>query len=91
MEAVSSGTRGLLRPTRMGTVGLVLVALLVGLLAGIGGHSSVAGAAGPTRVITYEVRGLDNGSDLEAFAAQAAETYRDSVMRRAVAAGGPRR
>ncbi len=37
------------------------------------------GAAGgpPTRIITYEVRGLDNGSDLEQFAAQAAETYAD--------------
>lgn len=58
---------------------LVLVlALVAGLVVAVGGRAEPAGAIGaPSRIITYEVRGLDNGSDLESFAAQAAETYAD--------------
>jgi hypothetical protein len=65
--------------------GIGVVAALVALVAGSLGaiadtatRATPAGAVGtPSRVITYEVRGLDNGSDLESFAAQAAETYAD--------------
>ncbi len=58
-----------------------LVAIVAGNLGAIADtvtHAAPAGAVGaPSRIITYEVRGLDNGSDLESFAAQAAETYAD--------------
>ncbi len=55
------------------------MALLAGLVADVARRSSVAGAAGgpPTRIITYEVRGWDNVSDIEQFAAAAAENYAD--------------
>jgi hypothetical protein len=64
----------------IGTLVAVL-ALLAGSLGAIAEtvtRATPAGAVGaPTRVVTYEVRGLDNGSDLESFAAQAAQTYAD--------------
>lgn len=74
---LSTGRRARRPSTRVSTVGVILLALLAGWLADLGLHTDVAGAAPPTRIITYEVRGLDNGSNLEAFAAQAAETYAD--------------
>jgi len=59
-------------------VGVIVFALLAGLLVSVASEPGRADAAAPpSRVVTYEVRGLDNGSDLEQFAAQAAETYAD--------------
>jgi hypothetical protein len=67
-----------IRPRTAAAV-LTIVALLAGLIAAVAWKPEVASAAGsPTRIITYEVRGLDNVSDLEQFAAQAAATYADS-------------
>ncbi len=76
---LSSGTATLRRSTVATTVGLIVLALLAGLVADVARRSSVADAAGgpPTRIITYEVRGWDNVSDLEQFAAAAAQNYAD--------------
>ena len=59
---LSSGTATLRRSTVATTVGLIVLALLAGLVADVARRSSVADAAGgpPTRIITYEVRGWDN-------------------------------
>ena len=69
------------RTSRAIWVAAALVALIAGSLGAIADtatRATPAGAVGaPSRIITYEVRGLDNGSDLESFAAQAAETYAD--------------
>jgi hypothetical protein len=67
------------RSVIVGAVGVVVLAVLAGLVADVVRPSGVASAAGgpPTRVITYEVRGWDNQSDLEQFAAVAAEDYAD--------------
>ncbi|MFM7617366.1 MAG: DUF3152 domain-containing protein, partial [Actinomycetes bacterium] len=48
-----------------------------GIFVGSNVATQRASAAGPDLVYTYEVRGLSNSSDLEAFAAQAAETLND--------------
>src|SRR4051794_6144634 len=76
---VRSGAERARGPSRTATIGLVLLALIATALTGLELRAAApAGAAPPTRIITYEVHGLQNGSDLEAFAAQAAETYRDA-------------
>lgn len=76
---LSSGTARLRRSTAVTTVGLIVLTLLAGLVAGVAWTNTAASAAGgpPTRVITYEVRGWDNVSDLEQFAAAAAQNYAD--------------
>ncbi len=75
---LSSGVGALRRAAGATRVGLLVLALVAALLVSIASKPTPVGAAGaPSRIITYEVRGLDNGSDLEQFAAQAAETYAD--------------
>lgn len=76
---LSSGRVAFRRAAGRTRVGLIVITLLAGLLVSVAWKPGTAEAAGPpSRIITYEVRGLDNGSDLEAFAAQAAETYADA-------------
>ena len=66
------------RAADVSRVGVIVLALLAGLVVSVAWKPGTAHAAGPpARIITYEVRGLDNGSNLEDFAAQAAETYAD--------------
>lgn len=58
----------------------MVVALVVGLVAGLSVHAAAparAATAPPVRTYTYVVRGLGNGTDLEAFATGAATTLAD--------------
>ena len=76
---LSSGMGRCRRRTVGAVGGVIVLVLLVGMVADIVRKPDVADAAGgpPTRIITYEVHGWDNASNLEQFAATAAETYAD--------------
>jgi hypothetical protein len=78
MDVLSSGRVAFRRAAGVTRAGVIVLALLAGVIVSVAATPGTAHAgAPPSRVVTYEVRGLDNGSDLEQFAAQAAETYAD--------------